>query len=403
MAQLATWKQERKVLLDRAESRIRAAEASGRALTSMESLDVDNDMRAVGLLNSKIEGAEKANTITRAFPSFKKYGHILTDGASASHLAKYPQRVFTEEYFGDFHKMLRSRGAQISAAMEEGIDDLGGYAVPIVVDDQIVPLAPQEMAIRRISSVIPTASDIKIPQKASFSVAALKAETATFASTPPTLAQFTLSAFMVGQQNSLSWELAQDVPTFQSFLVDDMVLAQQMLEESFYATGSGVDEPQGLIGNVDPGYGPQEPDGNGNLVSINGLLNTIGTLNSLYHPGASWLMQRATSIIIRKAQAEQNLFYPSFTRGADGTDYLFGYPVAYSESMPAAARGNTPVLFGDFKRGYLIGDRGGSGINVKVLDQVQAQQGLLVLLTYRRTDGRVRLAEAIQSYTISAS
>ena len=38
------------------------------------------------------------------------------------------------------------------------------------------------------------------------------------------------------------------------------------------------------------------------------------------------------------------------------------------------------MLFGDFKRGYVIGDRGGSGINVKVLDQPLATQGQIVLL-----------------------
>jgi HK97 family phage major capsid protein len=71
--------------------------------------------------------------------------------------------------------------------------------------------------------------------------------------------------------------------------------------------------------------------------------------------------------------------------------------------MPAATRGNTPVIFGDFKRGYVIGDRGGSGINVKVLDQPLATQGQIVLLAYRRTDGRIRRSEALQSYVVAAS
>jgi HK97 family phage major capsid protein len=176
-----------------------------------------------------------------------------------------------------------------------------------------------------------------------------------------------------------------------------------MYEENLYINGTGSGQAQGLIGNVGSGYGPQEPDGSGNLVSIAGLLNLVGTLNSVYHPGASFLMQRATSIVIRKAQMESNLFYPAFTRDADGTDRLFGYPVKYATAMPSCARGNIPVLFGDFERGYIIGDRGGAGINVKVLDQVQAQQGLLVLLAYRRTDGRVRRSEAIQQYQIAAS
>ncbi len=51
----------------------------------------------------------------------------------------------------------------------------------------------------------------------------------------------------------------------------------------------------------------------------------------------------------------------------------------------------------------MIGDRGGSGINVKVLDQPKAAQGVITLLTYRRTDGRVRVAEALQPYYIAAS
>jgi HK97 family phage major capsid protein len=113
-------------------------------------------------------------------------------------------------------------------------------------------------------------------------------------------------------------------------------------------------------------------------------------------------MSRPTSIIIRKAQVGANLFNPAWTR-VGTQDFLHGFPVAYSAEMPAAIRGNCPAVFGDFKRGYVIGDRGGSGINVKVLDQPKAAQGILTLLTYRRTDGRVRLAEALQGYTIAAS
>jgi HK97 family phage major capsid protein len=113
-------------------------------------------------------------------------------------------------------------------------------------------------------------------------------------------------------------------------------------------------------------------------------------------------MSRPTSIILRKAQVETNLFNPIFTR-VGNQDFLHGYPVAYSANMPTAARGSAPILFGDFKRGYVIGDRGGGGINVKVLDQPLATSGQIILLAYRRTDGRVRRSEAIQQYNVSAS
>jgi HK97 family phage major capsid protein len=113
-------------------------------------------------------------------------------------------------------------------------------------------------------------------------------------------------------------------------------------------------------------------------------------------------MSKSTALVIRASQIQSGLFEPAFTR-VGGQDYLYGYPVEYEASMPAANRGNTPVLFGDFKRGYLIGDRGGSGVSVKVCDQSLATSGLVDLLFYRRTDGRVRRSEAIKSLTISAS
>jgi HK97 family phage major capsid protein len=347
-------------------------------------------------------------------------GIILTDNGPRPNGG----RVFGGEHARAFHRYVASGGREVDplllesaesfgggfalpgtkqfAALYEGSNSAGGYAVPIVVDDQIVPLAPQEMSVRKLAQVIPTRMDIKIPTKSTFSTAAAKAETSSFTESEPTIGQFTLSAYMAGVLQEISWELAQDVPAFQAFAVDDMLIAQAQYEENLYCNGSGSGQAQGLVGNVGVGYGPQEPDTNSNLVSTTGILNLIGTLNEVYHANASFLMQRPTSVIIRKAQMQSNLFFPAFT-SVGGQDYLFGYPVFYSAYMPAAARGASPVLFGDFKRGYIIGDRGGSGINVKVLDQPLASQGLIQLLAYRRTDGRVRRSEAIQTYQISAS
>ncbi len=137
-------------------------------------------------------------------------------------------------------------------------------------------------------------------------------------------------------------------------------------------------------------------------MSIDGTLDLIGTLNAAYLDNASFLMSRNTSVLIRKAQRQANLFEPVWTRSGD-RDYLHGFPVEYSAAMPVAARSATPLLFGDFKQGYVIGDRGGSGINVKVLDQPFALQGQIALLAFRRTDGRVRRPQAIQGYTIASS
>jgi HK97 family phage major capsid protein len=378
------------------------------------------NMKAALNTQKAIEAIEGSNTIRRMQGPG---GVILSDGRPGGESAN-GRKVLGSEYARALHKAIASKfqdvdtdilrdgadgqggyrlpTAGFSAALYEGSDSAGGYAVPVVVDDQIVPLAPQEMAVRQLAQVIPTSMDIKIPTKQSFSTATAKAETASFTESEPTIGQFTLSAYMAGVLQEISWELAQDVPAFQAFAVDDMLLAQAMYEENLYVNGTGSGQAQGLLGNIGTGYGPQEPDTNGNMVSVAGILNLIGTLNEVYHANASFLMARPTGVGIRKAQMLSNLFFPAFT-SIGGQDYLFGYPVKYSAYMPAASHGNSPVIFGDFKRGYIIGDRGGSGINVKVLDQPLASQGLIQLLAYRRTDGRVRRSEALQQYEISAS
>jgi HK97 family phage major capsid protein len=399
------------------------ANLQGQLAAARESASLGNTemyaahMTSVNNIQKEIAAIEGNNTIRQMQGPG---GALLTDtGAGPS-----GRRVLGTEYASALHAFVKSGGKVadptimehfdpvgggfplptrgFSAALYEGSGAAGGYAVPITVSDQIVPLAPNEMAVRRIAQVIPTTMDIKIPAKQSFSTASAKAETSSFTESEPTLSQITLSAYMAGVLQEVSWELAQDVPAFQAFAVDDMILAQQMYEENLYVNGTGSGQAQGLVGNVGTGYGPQEPDSNGNMVSIVGILNLIGTLKEAYQANASFLMARPTGVIIRKAQMLSNLFFQAFT-SLGGQDYLFGYPVSYSSSMPAANRGNAPVIFGDFKRGYLIGDRGGSGINVKVLDQPLASQGILQLLAYRRTDGRVRRSEALQTYTVSSS
>ena len=407
MASLFELKAQRAHALDKADAILRLAENAKRSLTADEERDVEMCTTTVRTLTPSIEQIESKNTLSTMLKQFGGTA-LMGGGTPTNHGALSlgaPQRVLSADYPAAFYRHLTSRGSVVEAALYEGASGEGGYAVPIVVNDQIVPLAPNEMAVRQLATVIPTSSDIKVPTQLTFGGVATKAESGAssnaFTESDPTIGQFTLSAFMAGGVATLSWELVQDVPTFQAFATTDLILAQQMFEENLYVNGTGTAQAQGLIGNVGAGV-TEEPDALGNLVSISGVLDLIASLKSMYHPNASFLMSRATSVIVRKAQVQANLFNPAWTREGK-QDFLFGYPVFFSSNMPTAARSAAPVLFGDFKLGYVIGDRGGAGINVKVLDQPLAAQGQLQLLVYRRTDGRVRRSEAIQQYNVAAS
>jgi HK97 family phage major capsid protein len=399
-------KQQHAHALAKADSILAVAENAKRDLTTAEQSDVDMAMLTVKTLTPQIEAIQSKNTLSDVFKRTGGVGLLGGGNQKSQPTLQRPERNLSADYINAFFQFVASGGTKLEAALYEGSDGAGGFAVPSMVDQLIVPLAVPDLGVRQVAKVIPTTMDIRIPRKGSFGVAGAKAESTgsptSFPETDPTLEQFTLSAYMVGIVERISWELAQDVSSFQQFAVSDLLQAIAIYDESKLISGSGTGEPQGLIGNTGVGITEAEEDSLGNLLSIDATFDVLGTLKTPYHSNASWLMQRATAVALRKAQKQANLFEPVFVR--DGRqDFLDGYPVEYSSAMPSIAAGNTPVLFGSFQDGYVIGDRGGSGINVKILDQPLALQGQIALLAYRRTDGRVRRSEAIQAITLEGS
>ncbi|MDR5729805.1 MAG: phage major capsid protein [Terriglobia bacterium] len=394
-------KKQQRYALQKAEAVMHTAEEAGRDMTASEQLEYETHMAAYEAITPKVKDWEAQNSIRKLMGPT---GAILIDGGRRVEIPG--QRVLSEGYKAAFFDYVSSNGQKLNAALYEGSGSAGGFIVPVTVEGQVVPLAPTDRGVREIATIIPTAMDMKLPRQITISTAAGKSEgdgtgANLFTESEPSLEQFELSAFMAGLQHVISWELAQDVPAFQQFAVGDMLLAQSIYEENLFVNGTGTGQAQGLLGNVGAGI-TGVAAGTDSYASelLDATFDVLGTLKTAYHPGASWLMSRATSVTLRKAQKQANLFEPVFVRSG-GVDYLHGYPVTYSTAMPAVASGNTPALFGNFKQGYVIGDRGGSGINVKILDQPRATEGLIVLLAYRRTDGRVRRSEAIQGITLA--
>jgi HK97 family phage major capsid protein len=397
-------KQEQKTALDAAETILKSAETSNRGLTVSETEQYNKHMNSFRDLGASVRAREEQNTIRAAFAANGTPKFVRDNDAQQSR-ASLPLQTLSMDYREAFNEYLSSNGTKISAALYEGSNPAGGFIVPVVVEGQVVPLAPTDMGVRAIASVIPTASDLKIPRATTISTAAGKAEGTgsgvnVFTESEPVLDQFTLSAFLAGVLHQISWELAQDVPSFQQFAIGDMLLAQSLYEENLFVNGTGTGQAQGLIGNTGAGV-TGVVVGSDNYASelLAATFDVQSTLKTAYHQNAGWLMSRATATVIKKQQSQTNLFTPVWTR-ENGKDYLHGYPVTFSTAMPAIAAGNTPVLFGDFKIGYVIGDRGGSGVNVKILDQPKAVEGILQLLAYRRCDGRIRRSEAIQAITL---
>jgi len=384
--------QARKAAMDKAENLVATCEKEKRNMNAAETQDFDAAMAEVTAQSTEIARIDKLNTLKAQL----KGVHIPEPGRASKRAPKH----FSEEYYESFWGNLGNLRA-VEAALYEGSNSAGGYAVPIEVDGTIVPLAPQEFAIRQLATIVPTTNDVKIPIQATRSTAAAKAESTSasdtshgFTDTTPTLTQKTLSSHMAGGITSVSWEAAQDANLMERLATPDLINAVQVYEEGKFISGAGTTEPEGVVTGADFGVANEDMD-------LDRILDWIGTLNAEYHSNASFLFHRSTSIAIRKMQLSANLFDPVWTR-VGSQDYLYGYPVYYSSSMPTIAQLAKVGVFGDFKRGFVIGDRGGSGINVKILDQPKAVYGLIDVLAYRRTDSLARRSEALKTFVIDS-
>jgi len=418
--------QEQKEAFDRAEAITKKPNFNA---TDQEAYD--SAMARAQALGGQIRESRAKSTLTNLIGG--NFSALIPGGVRGA--AKDSQKPMSEGYNGAFLAFLRSGGKQVSSELSEGFDPLfggfalpslagmssalyegsggssngaGGYAVNIPTDGQIIPLATPDLGVRSVARAIPTATDIKLPSQSTFGTAGIKAEsgatTNTFAESNPALTQLTLSAFMMGLTHTVSWELLQDVAMFQEFGVRDLLNAVAIAEDGFFVSGTGTNQPQGLVGNTGTGTAaPYLVESTGAYL-LNATDDILGTLKGSYFPNAAWLMSRATAVAIRKAQRQANLYANVWTR-ENGRDMLHGFPVSYSAAMPAiptaTSAGVVPILFGSFQDGYVIGDRGGAGTFVKILDQPLATAGQTVLLGYKRVDGRVRRSEAIQAITVS--
>jgi len=314
---------------------------------------------------------------------------------------KSGKKVLSAAYSKAFWNALRTRDFSNSALSESGTSTDGSFLVPTMTDPTIPALAVIEASARKLSLVITTEMDIKLPFQASKTVAAAKAESTDggvhpFATNVPTFNTTTLSAYMAGDSVAVSWELLQDVGALSAFVTADLNRAVFNYEEDKFINGSGSGEPLGYLNGVAT---PRSAS-----LSINAVLDLTGDLRQAYYAGAKFLANRQTYIALIKSQIAANQYQTFITYDAAGQMRLLGYPCEFSSQMPVFAASplvDGAMLFGDFAAGWVIGDRGGSAIRAKVLDQVAALNGQTVVLGYRRTDQRNRIQEAVKCLTIT--
>lgn len=167
-------------------------------------------------------------------------------------------------------------------------------------------------------------------------------------------------------------------------------------ENNKFITGSGVDEPTGLLSypDGDGSFGSIERVASGDATKLTGdsAVTLETALKAQYRAGAIYFMARATEGAIRLLKDGQDnfLWQPSYQLGTPRT--LNGYAYAIFEDMPAIGAGALALGFGNLREGYTIVDKAG----IRVLRDPYTNKPYVHYYTTKRSGGDVTNFEAIK-------
>ena len=167
-------------------------------------------------------------------------------------------------------------------------------------------------------------------------------------------------------------------------------------EGNAFVSGNSVGRPQGILSNSSVG----NTDGPDDAIDANSLIAVAHTVKAEYARNGTFVMNRSTLAALRKLQdgAGQYVFQPGLYQMGVGSSVL-GHPIVEATDMPDIGDGTKPIIFGDFRRGYLIVDR--TSLSIMRDPFTQATSGNVRYIARRRVGGQVILPEALATITVA--
>jgi len=272
----------------------------------------------------------------------------------------------------------------------EGTAADGGYFFPDEFRAELIKDIENNDHLRTMVKVISMRRDImKMPNLQDRPKLTWTGEAATKATTTFHLDELTLTARKMAAIIYISDELIEDASQY--FDVTKEVIsmfAEQIAEEEdrVIVAGNGTTQPTGLT--VAGTIGSRTCSGN---LSFDNLIDLIYDLPNKYHRKARFLVNRANIKELRKMKDGNNqfLWQPPVQQGEPAL--LHGFPIQESSYMPEAT-----IHFGDFKKGYYLGDRHQMRVKLSQETETAFTKDLTAVRVVERIAGTVILPEAIK-------
>ena len=394
--------EQRAAALQKARALLDQAEAEGRNLNESEQAQYDGFDQEIDTLTTRIEREERQaqrerdmampaagdNPSTRSQPGGRT---SPTEDRTAS--TEYRQALARYMFGGDVTGLIRDHAGGESRAilgMNIGTPAAGGILAPAVLERTLLDFSSKNYVMRRLASVRSSASDVEIPYSTGGTKAVHLDEGQEFTKSQSGFAKLSMGAYKVGALTVVTNEALADVfVDLEGFVRDEFGKAFGDLEEADFITGDGTKKPRGFLLDATVGL----TAASATAVMADELLDLQEALKQKFDRKATWLLSPSARKLVRKLKLTtgEYIWQPGLQAGAPNT--LLGRPVETSEVMPAVGSATTPIAYGDFSW-YRILDR--QGLYFQRLNELYAASGQVGFLAYKRYDGKLLDAKAIQ-------
>jgi HK97 family phage major capsid protein len=298
-------------------------------------------------------------------------------------------------------------------ALSVGSNPDGGYLAPVELDREIMRIAEIVSAMRSVAQVITIGGQAykKLINRGG-AASGWVGETETRAETAtPTLSQMDFPAMEVYTRPYATQQALDDsFINVEQWLAEEVSIEFAAQEGAAFVSGNGTNRPRGInsynvVANASYAWGSVgfvasgAPGAFSTANAADRLIDLMAALRQGYRPGARWMMNRLVDAEIRKLKDGngQYLWAPGIAAGAPVS--LLGYPVTIDDNMPDIAANSLSILFGDFRRAYLIVDRMG----IRTLRDPFSNKPFVEFYTTKRVGGGIQNFEAVKAMRFSAS
>jgi HK97 family phage major capsid protein len=356
-------------------------EANKNSFSADDEVKYNNMINEIASLDKQIDRIESLNEVSKSMdvvvdkPILDKFSNPKASLRGSS------------EYKNAFSNMLRgAHRTTFQNVLQIGTDSLGGFLTAEEFEARLIEGLQEANVMRGLSTVYTTDSNSVIPVSLDDGEVYAVGENQAIPLTDLTFGQVTLGAYKYATNIKVSWELLKDSKIdIISLIAGKFARSFGKKEEQLFITGTGVNEPTGLLTSITPVVVDE--------IDFDSVIDLYFSLLTPYCEKASWLLSRETLRTLRKLKDSngQYLWAPALTVGTP--ESILGNPVYTSPYVPDGT-----ILFGDFKY-YNIADR--QPKEIQRLDELFALNGQVGFAAFSRFDGKLTLPEAVNAIELA--